>query len=205
MHAEKAGRALAGSGAAAIYTSPLGRARETAEIIAKPHRLWVTADEAFEGVSFGVWEGLTAEEVGRTFSVLHGAWRDAPQTVRFPGGEDLATARARALRGIERLQAAHPQETVVVVGRGLTMIVEGELVLEEWVKSPPYWPTTEAVPVAVPEKFAVHVDVPAVMPADRVQLAVKGVMLPVPVKLTIPLGVVGVPEVSVRVAVHVDP
>jgi hypothetical protein len=73
------------------------------------------------------------------------------------------------------------------------------------VKSPPYWPTTEAVPVAVPEKFAVQVDVPAVAPADRVQLAVSGVMLPVPVKLTIPLGVVGVPEVSVTVAVHVDP
>jgi hypothetical protein len=73
------------------------------------------------------------------------------------------------------------------------------------VKSPLYWPTTEAVPVAVPEKFAVQVDVPVVVPGDRVQLAVRGVMFPVPVKLIIPLGVVGVPDVSVTVAVHVDP
>ena len=119
MQAEQVARALAGSGAGAVYTSPLGRARETAEIIAKPHRLWVTADAAFEEVSFGVWEGLTVEEVSRAFSELHGAWRDAPQTVRFPEGEDLATARARALRGIERLQAAHPEETVVVVSHGV--------------------------------------------------------------------------------------
>lgn len=97
------------------------------------------------------------------------------------------------------------QETVVVVGRGLTVIVAAVLVLEEWVKSPPYWPMTEAVPVAVPEKFAVQVDVPVVAPADKAQLAVRGVILPVPVKLTIPFGVVGVPEVSVTVTVHVDP
>ncbi len=54
--AQKVARALAASGAAAVYASPLGRARETAEIIAKPHRLPVTADEAFTDVSFG--EGL---------------------------------------------------------------------------------------------------------------------------------------------------
>ena len=121
MQAEQVARALAGSGAGAVYTSPLGRARETAEIIAKPHRLWVTADAAFEEVSFGVWEGLTVEEVSRAFSELHGAWRDAPQTVRFPEGEDLATARVRALRGIERVQTAHPEETVVVVSHGVIL------------------------------------------------------------------------------------
>jgi len=49
-----------------------------------------------------------------------------------------------------------------------------------------------------------HVAVPAVAPAARVQLA-DGVKVPVElvVKLTVPVGVVGLASVSVTVAVHV--
>ena len=119
LQAEKTARALVACGAAAVYTSPLARARETAEIVAKPHRLGVTADEAFKEMSFGVWESLTVDEARAAFPALYHAWREAPHTVRFDGGEDLATAAARAVAGLARLREAHGGGTVVLVSHGI--------------------------------------------------------------------------------------
>ena len=119
VQAERTARALAGSGAARVYTSPLGRARETAAEIAKPSGLGVIADEAFKEISFGAWEGMTLDEVEARFGGLHAAWRAEPHTVRFPAGEDLATAGARALGGLARLAGAHAGQTVVLVTLGV--------------------------------------------------------------------------------------
>jgi broad specificity phosphatase PhoE len=119
VQAERTARALARSGAARVYTSPLGRARETAAEIAKPSGLGVVADEAFKEISFGAWEGMTLDEVEARFGELHAAWRTEPHRVRFPAGEDLATAGARALGGLARLAAAHAGQTVVLVTHGV--------------------------------------------------------------------------------------
>jgi phosphoserine phosphatase len=119
VQAERTARALAESGATAVYASPLGRAQETAALIAKPHRLAVTSDAAFQEISFGAWEGLTPDEVQARFGALWAAWRAAPHTVRFPGGEDLATAGARALGGVARLAGSHPGQTVLLVSHGV--------------------------------------------------------------------------------------
>jgi phosphoserine phosphatase len=54
---------LAGERADCIYSSDLLRARETAEIIARPHRLKVLADTRLREFGFGRWEGLTWEEI----------------------------------------------------------------------------------------------------------------------------------------------
>jgi broad specificity phosphatase PhoE len=119
VQAEQTARALAACGAAAVYASPLARARETAEIIAKPHRLTVTVDEAFREMSFGAWEGLTVDEARAAFPEQYRAWREAPATVRFEGGEYLAAVAARALPGLARLREAHAGEPVVLVSHGI--------------------------------------------------------------------------------------
>src|SRR5688572_11288317 len=64
---EAVARTLAGSLPAAVYSSPLARARASAEIIAQPHRLGVEIDPAFREMTFGDWEGLTREEVAARF------------------------------------------------------------------------------------------------------------------------------------------
>src|SRR5207249_8941020 len=56
---EAVARALASQVVAAVYASPLERARASAELIAKPHRLPVEIDPAFGEMAFGEWEGLT--------------------------------------------------------------------------------------------------------------------------------------------------
>src|SRR5262245_6910553 len=56
-------RRLADDRIAALYTSPLSRTRETAEILAAPHRLPLRARDGLREISHGRWEGLTRAEV----------------------------------------------------------------------------------------------------------------------------------------------
>jgi len=65
-------------------------------------------------------------------------------------------------------------------------------------------PVTLAVPDAVPVKLATQVAIATTAPAPRLQTAEAGVTVPVAVKLTVPVGVVGLVEVSVTFALQVE-
>jgi broad specificity phosphatase PhoE len=125
--AESAARLLAASPLAAVWSSPLGRARETAAIIAAPHKLPVRESEAFKEMGFGSWEGLTREEVRERFPDAHRAWAETPREAAWPGAETLEAVRARALAGLDELRAAHEGQTVCLVSHGITARV---LILE---------------------------------------------------------------------------
>jgi len=118
--AEAAGRSLAGERLAAVWSSPLRRARETAAAIAAPQGLPVRVEEAFGEMHFGEWEGLTVDEVSTRFPELHRAWLDTPHLVALPGAETLEEVRSRALKGLESLRGAHDGGTVCLVSHGVT-------------------------------------------------------------------------------------
>lgn len=118
--AESAARLLAASPVAAVWSSPLGRARETAAVIAVPHKLPVREAEAFREMRFGDWEGLTRDEVQAQFPGALHAWAETPHEAVWPGAETLATVRARALAGLAALRQAHAGETVCLVSHGIT-------------------------------------------------------------------------------------
>jgi broad specificity phosphatase PhoE len=112
---EAVASALAGRSLEAIYASPLERARTTAELIAKPHRLDVRVSAAFRDVAFGAWEGLTADAVARGFPEAWTRWGDTPDTVPDHGGESISDVASRVAGGIAGLQQAHAGRTVAVV------------------------------------------------------------------------------------------
>jgi len=116
--AEAASLALAERPLAAVYSSPLRRARETAEAIAAPHRLGVRIDAAFREICHGLWEGLTADEVRARFPGIYAEWRATPESVTMPNGESLKEVRQRVLEGLQRLRANHDGETVCLVAHG---------------------------------------------------------------------------------------
>jgi phosphoserine phosphatase len=118
--AESAARLLAATRIDAIWSSPLARARDTAAIIAGPHRLAVQESEAFREMGFGDWEGLTRDEVRERFPEAHRAWAETPHEATWPGAETLAAVRARALAGLEALRAAYTGQTVCLVSHGIT-------------------------------------------------------------------------------------
>jgi broad specificity phosphatase PhoE/ribonuclease HI len=99
---------------AAVVSSPLLRAVQTAEAIAAPRGLTVeTADDLAE-TDFGVWEGLTFAEARASNAAALDAWLASPDEAP-PGGESFATVGRRVRRGRETVIAAHPESTVVVV------------------------------------------------------------------------------------------
>jgi probable phosphoglycerate mutase len=120
-------RVLAGAPLAAVYTSHLGRARETAEAIARPHGLPVQIDARFAEKGFGAWEGLTGDEVRARFPEQYRQWRVKPEDAAWEGAEPLAAVRARAIAGLDALRAAYDGRRVCLVTHGVTKRV---LILE---------------------------------------------------------------------------
>ena len=99
----------------AIYASQAERARTSAEIIAAPHGLSVTVDNAFREMTLGRWEGYTRQEVAARFPDDYRTWRTAPHTMSFAGAEALDDVRARVSAGLAQVADAHKGEVVVLV------------------------------------------------------------------------------------------
>ena len=99
-----------------VYASPMGRAMETAEAIARTHRLSVQPFEGLLDIDFGEWTGYSPEEVKARYPRLLQAWFRAPHTVEVPGGESLAIVRERVTRGLRTVLSTHRGETVALVG-----------------------------------------------------------------------------------------
>lgn len=98
---------------AAVYSGPLERSKETATPIANSHNLELNISEDFNELDSGSWTNLSFEQL-----------RDDPVFKRFntfrsltriPGGELMAEAQLRIIKGIEKLQLLYPHGTVAVV------------------------------------------------------------------------------------------
>jgi len=127
QQAEAVARELKEHPFAAVYSSPLQRARETAAPIASAHGLEVLTDPAFKELAFGEWEGLTLDEARTRDAKLYEGWAKTPHLVSPPGAETLAQARERVLAGLDRLRAGHRDEVVCLVAHGIPVRI---LILE---------------------------------------------------------------------------
>lgn len=111
---------LAPQGIAALWTSDLARALETAAAIATATGVEAAVDPDLREVDVGDWSGLTRADVHARDPAWHAAWArgEAPA---YPGGETYAQLYERANRAFERIVRAHPGETAVVVCHGGTI------------------------------------------------------------------------------------
>jgi probable phosphoglycerate mutase len=106
---------LAGrDGVKAVVSSPLLRARLTAEAIAGALGLGVTVEDDLMETDFGDWEGYTFAEVQRDWPDELAAWLASPE-VAPPGGESFAATAARVASARDRITAGYPAAEVVVV------------------------------------------------------------------------------------------
>ncbi|HEY0777816.1 MAG TPA: histidine phosphatase family protein [Gemmatirosa sp.] len=107
----------------AVYTSPLARARETAEVVLAgrgPGGLALVAHPvpAFGEFGYGAWEGVAPDERRARWPDLDARWSDDPWTVTPPGGESLAALAARVLPAWNRLLGEHAGGTIAVFAHG---------------------------------------------------------------------------------------
>ncbi|HEV7583997.1 MAG TPA: bifunctional RNase H/acid phosphatase [Mycobacterium sp.] len=101
-------------GIAAVVSSPLQRAYDTAAAAAKALGLDVTVDDDLIETDFGAWEGLTFAEAAARDPALHARWLSDTAT-EPPGGESFDAALERVCRARERIVATYQGATVLVV------------------------------------------------------------------------------------------
>jgi ribonuclease H / adenosylcobalamin/alpha-ribazole phosphatase len=97
-----------------IVTSPLQRARLTAEAVAAATGAPVAVEDAFIETDFGEWEGFSYAEAMQRWPAEMAAWMK-DTALAPPGGESFAATTRRVLAGLDRLLAgARPGRVVVV-------------------------------------------------------------------------------------------
>ncbi|QBD77869.1 histidine phosphatase family protein [Ktedonosporobacter rubrisoli] len=111
-----------------VYASPLKRARETADIIAREHHLPVTIMEQFRELNLGELEDMppTAENWALFGSVVKDWYNGRPETA-FPGGENYHMALERVQEGLQEITHNKVGRNIVVVAHGgiVTVAVSG--------------------------------------------------------------------------------
>jgi probable phosphoglycerate mutase len=97
-------------------SSPLSRAKRTAELALGPAReSMLRLDEGFAEIAHGTWEGLLATEIDAMDRERLRAWREAPETVQMPQGESLQQVLDRAWAALERATAGLGAEETLLV------------------------------------------------------------------------------------------
>lgn len=110
-------REVADRGLAALYTSQLARARETAAIVGDAVGLDPVVDERLAESSRGRWEGRLVDDIRREEPEAWDAWMRADGDFEFPDGESLA-AHCRRVAGALRDVGAGPLPALVVCHGG---------------------------------------------------------------------------------------
>src|SRR5262249_3063553 len=119
QQARALGEALRRRPPAAIYASPMQRARDTAEIAGAALGIAVTTVEDLRELSLGEWEGRTVEEIQALPGDPYARWVRDPVGALPPGGEPLADVQRRVVAAIADIGARHPNgDHVLVVCHG---------------------------------------------------------------------------------------
>jgi probable phosphoglycerate mutase len=114
LQADAIARRLAGlPKLAAVYASPLERARETALAITRARGLALRIERDLSEIDIGEWTGLSLKQACRKpeWAIV----QSHPSGFRFPGGESFTEMQTRMTAAIARLVARHPGETIVAV------------------------------------------------------------------------------------------
>lgn len=104
-----------------IYSSDLGRAVQTAQIIANKLNLDVNKTPALREMGFGIWEGLLIEEIKKYHLDTYNTWRNKPHLVNIEGGENLNIIKERTDKFIEELNKKYDNKHIVLVSHSVTV------------------------------------------------------------------------------------
>jgi isoleucyl-tRNA synthetase len=127
---------------AAIYSSPVARAKETAQMIAEETGLSVGVDDRLHEIDFGVMNGKTDAEYDAFYEKREDRWIKAPK-----GGETWVDLRKRLVAFVKDMRARHPGETVVVVSHGDPLYILKRILKNDWAEGPlPELASAEEIP-----------------------------------------------------------
>ena len=117
--AEAVADRLASESFAAIYSSDLGRAMRTAEIVASKHELPVNTTPLLRELNLGVAQGLTAEEFAARWPEEYRLWKSDSSAHRPPGGETIESIIERCRMFVEQVTSRHDDgDKLAVIAHG---------------------------------------------------------------------------------------
>ena len=103
---------------AAVYASPLFRARATAQAVAAPHGLTVELRNDLHEIDMGDWEDLPWAELPHGWPDQYAKWCARPWEAAPPHGETVMQAGARMLNEVRRLAQENDGKAIAVVTHG---------------------------------------------------------------------------------------
>jgi broad specificity phosphatase PhoE len=121
--AELLGRYLSNWELEAIYCSPLKRALDTANIIARYQKVGVHVAEGLIDFDYGAWQSLPEQEAKRLYPTLHNEWHNSPHKVRMPGGESLQDVRRRAIEVVNYVLSKYQGSVLLVSHRVVNKVL----------------------------------------------------------------------------------
>ena len=100
----------------AIYSSPLARAMETANLIRKLHpSVPLFEENGLLEMDLGEFEGMEAKHWAEQYPDFLKAWLEKPGSVSMPGGESLQEVQNRALDALERIIQLHSPDSTLLI------------------------------------------------------------------------------------------
>ena len=116
--AQRLADALADEAIDAVYASDLARARDTAHPLARRNGLAVQTDTGLRERGFGVFEGLTFDEIEQRYPESARRWRQRDASFGPEGGETLTSFYQRAVASVTTVAARHRGQHIAVVAHG---------------------------------------------------------------------------------------
>jgi broad specificity phosphatase PhoE len=106
---------------AALFSSDLKRAVQTAQIIGRRVGLVPQLYRGLREVHGGEWQGLVRTEIEARFPGKLHLWDAQLDSFTVPGGESLPDVQERIYATYERIVAAHPGEAIIIVSHGAAL------------------------------------------------------------------------------------
>jgi len=104
-----------------IFSSPLIRAKLTAEIIAKKHKLEIIEDRRLKEIDLGEWEGQKTEEVLK--DPKRELWAKYELNSETPGGESIGEVEKRVFEFLDEIFSKYSEKNILIVGHQLVNAV----------------------------------------------------------------------------------
>lgn len=105
-----------------VYTSPLGRAKQTAKIVFKNRE--IIEDKRISEMNFGVFEGMKKEDINQEYHELYdNLWNHPEKFTQCPnGGETFLDVKKRIVDFLEEMKQYDENENVFIVTHGMYFV-----------------------------------------------------------------------------------
>lgn len=102
----------------AVYCSDLQRAIKSAELIAKPHSLNPIIVPSLRERNFGIWEGMSFDEIREKYPLEFDAWAGNPLRFSPMGGESTVEVKERVIDALDKILNTHEKQQIAIVSHG---------------------------------------------------------------------------------------